>query len=94
MTSENKMVIEVNNGRTIEFEPCRFGVKVHHKNSEGVEDRHCDRFTDGEIVAALNLLSYMKDNDLGTAYLFNNETRRYLDNLLRHGDIEEFIVFQ
>lgn len=87
------MRIEVNNGNFVEIERNRFGVTVMQCDKNGyVEEK--DMFDDGEIIMAINLLRYMRENNLNKAFLFNSEIERYLDNLLRYGDIEEFQIFQ
>ena len=87
------MRIEVNNGNFVEIERNRFGVTVMHCDEKGyVEEK--DKFDDGEIIMAINLLRYMRENNLKKAFLFNSETERYLDNLILNGDIEEFQIFQ
>lgn len=88
-----KKIIEVNNGCSIEMEDNYGCVKIIHKDENGtITDR--ELFYDGEIVMVMNLLRHMKENNLHTAYLFNQDTARYLDNLLRYGDIEDFRIFQ
>ena len=87
-----KKIIEVNNGRNIEINFTNGGCIV--STTEDGETERRDRFDDGEIVMAINLLRYMRDEDMKSVYLFNQETARYLDNLLRYGDIEDFRIFQ
>lgn len=83
------MKIEVNNGRYIEITE-NF---VTNYGSNGEIERR-DYFSDGEIVMALNLLRYMKDYDMKSAYLFDASTRHYLRNLIDNGDVEEMRIFQ
>ena len=87
-----KKIIEVNNGRNIEINFTNGGCIVSTTEDGKAERR--DSFDDGEIIMAINLLRYMRDEDMKSVYLFNQETARYLDNLLRYGDIEDFRIFQ
>lgn len=85
--------IEVNNNGYVEIEESGYGIRVTSCDADGTVERK-DGFTEGEIIMILNLLRYMRDSDTKSVYLFDEYTRNYLDNLLRHGDIEEFRIFQ
>ena len=85
--------IEVNNNGYVEIEESGYGIRVTSRDADGTVERK-DGFTEGEIIMVLNLLRYMRESDTKSVYLFDDYTRNYLDNLLRHGDIEEFRIFQ
>lgn len=87
------MEIEVNNGRVISFEHWDRGVIVESLDEHGKIERR-DVFDEGEIVMAVNLLRYMRDNDMKSAWLMDNDTKRYLSTLIDNGDLEEFRIFQ
>lgn len=90
------MRIEVNNGGFIEIERTRWGVSVAHCDSKGYVERRED-FDDGEIVMVLNLLRYMRENESKCAYAFpyrEEEGQRFFSNNIKHGDLEEFRIFQ
>lgn len=77
------MKIAVNNGGAVTIEP-RAGepeaVTVTYTDSHGEPQRR-DAFTGGEIIAALNLLQYMRDYGHQAVYL-------------RDGDsFDDFLIF-
>lgn len=90
------MRIEVNNGGFVEIETRKRGISVARCDSMGyVKDR--ENYDDGEIVMALNLLQYMRDNGIKSALVpfgHEDEMRRYLSTLLNNGDLAEFRIFQ
>jgi len=88
------MKIEVNNGRAINLTDDRGYLKVEHLNSDGTVDGYPDYYSEGEIVMALNLLSYMKQDDRKSVYLLDESGERYFGNCIRNGDLEEFRIFQ
>jgi len=57
------MLIDVNNGRTLELEAVNNGLQVTSWDSNGEMDRR-DFFSEGEVVMTVNLLRYMVDNHL------------------------------
>ena len=88
--------IEVNNGRHIEIESTPYGISVSHFDGKG-EYEEGERFSDGEIVMALNLLRYMRDQNSTCAYVMpwrEEEGRRFFRNNIDHGDLVEFRIFQ
>lgn len=90
------MRIEVNNGTAEQFE-WRKGLLIVTHISERGEAEYRDAFDEGEIIMALNLLRYMRDNDIKSAlvpYGHEDEMRRYLSNLLNNGDLQDFRIFQ
>ena len=90
------MRIEVNNGGSVEIVRTGHGIAVHHRNSDGTL-YDIDTYDDGEIIMALNLLRYMRDNDIKSALVpfgHESEMRRYLSNLLNNGDLQDFRIFQ
>lgn len=90
------MRIEVNNGGFTEIERTKWGISVARCDSNGyVEER--ENYDDGEIIMALNLLRYMRDNGIKSAlvpYGREDEMHRYLSNLLNNGDLLDFRIFQ
>lgn len=88
--------IEVNNGCFLEIENTKWGVSVAHCDSKGyVEER--ETFDDGEIVMALNLLRYMRDQGSKCAYVMpyrEEEYQRFFRNNIDRGDLVEFRIFQ
>lgn len=90
------MKIDVNNGGFVEIERKKWGISVARCDSMGyVKDQ--ENYDDGEIVMALNLLQYMRDNGIKSALVpcgHEDEMRRYLSNLLNNGDLLEFRIFQ
>lgn len=88
------MKIETNNGCFIEIEPLNYGgISVTHLNSDGNIHRR-DRYTDGEIVAAINLLDYMRNYGHDSVYLIDEDGRnRFFKNSILNGDLEEFRIF-
>ena len=84
--------IEVNNGGFIEMENVAGGLKVASCDHKGYVERR-DYFSDGEITMVLNLLRYMKDNDLSRVWLMEKSTEDYLNNLIRNGDMIDFQLF-
>lgn len=55
------VVIEVNNGRRLHLTLDADGLSVEHVDERGNVDRR-DRISDGDIVTALNWITYQKDN--------------------------------
>jgi len=87
------MRIEVNNGGYIEIGRKGWEIFVESYDHKGnLEDR--EGFSEGEIVMALNLLRYMKDNNLKDVYLMQDYIRNYCRNLIDNGDIEEFRILE
>lgn len=90
--------IEVNNGCTVEIEDSPGGVTVRHRNDHGdFIDIDTDQFTDGEIVMALNLLRYMREQDSKCAYVLpyrEEEYRRFFSTNIDHGNLVEFQIFE
>ena len=86
--------IEVNNKCYIELSANNYGIVVSGHDEDGAIHRS-DLFSDGEIVMALNLLRYMRDEGMKSVYLFNplRDMKNYQVPLL-NGDIEEFQIFQ
>ena len=87
------MRIEVNNGRHIEIEERSGGVRVSHCDARGSVERG-DFFDEGDIVMAVNLLSYLRDNNMKTVFLMDDYTQHYCQNLIANGDISFFQIFQ
>lgn len=87
------MVIEVNNRCKLELTPKGEGATVTSKDEHGDEIRR-DYFDAGEIVAALDLLRYMRDEGKKEVYIFHDDTRQYLLNLIDNGYVEDFRIFQ
>lgn len=91
------MIIEVNNGGYIKIEYDGYGITVTSCDHTGQIDR-LDRFYNDEIVMALNLLRYMRDNDRKSVYLRGWENaesfNRVFGNLIQNEDFEEFRIFQ
>ena len=87
------MRIDLNNDDFLDFRRNGPGVTVSRCNSKG-NFEYVHYYTDSEIVAALNLLDFMRSNGRKDAYLFDDGTRRYLDNLLRSGDIQTFPILE
>lgn len=90
------MRIEVNNGGSLEIVCTGHGIAVHHRNADG-SICDIDTYNDGEIVMALNLLHYMKDNDSKCAYAFpyrEEEYQRFFSTNIEHGNLVEFRIFQ
>ena len=89
--------IYTNNGCKIQIVPTQCGIDVHHRN-ENNTIYDVDTYRDDEIVMALNLLHYMKDNGKESAYVcgWSNEEnfRLVYDTPIRSGDLEEFRIFQ
>lgn len=73
------MKIAVNNGGAVTIEP-REGepeaVTVTYTDSNGEPQRR-DAFTGGEIIAALNLLQYMRDYNHRAVYLRDGDNFDY-----------------
>ena len=93
---ENIMRINVNNGRFLEIErrrPSNYGITVASCDSNGYVERR-DGFDEGEIVMAINLMRYMRDNGMKSVYLMDDLTRDHLRNLIDSGCLEEFTIFQ
>lgn len=100
------MRIEVNNGGYTDIERTAGGISVVHNGSHGYvymgRNKEIiyggrENYNDGEIIMALNLLQYMRDNDIKSALVpsgHEDEMRRYLSNLLNNGDLVEFRIFQ
>ena len=88
--------IEVNNGCALEIAETKNGIAVHHRNADNaVSD--IDTYDDGEIVMALNLLRYMRDQNSTCAYVMpyrEEEGQRFFRNSIDHGDLVEFRIFQ
>ena len=88
--------IEVNNGCSLEIVQTRHGIAVHHRN-ENNTITDIDTFDDAEIVMALNLLRYMRDQDSTCAYVMpyrEEEGQRFFRNNIHYGDLVEFRIFQ
>ena len=98
------MRIEVNNGGFTDIERTKGGISVTHHGSHGYMGRGreiiyggSENYSDGEFIMALNLLQYMRDNDIKSALVpcgHEDEMHRYLSNLLDNGDLLEFRIFQ
>ena len=90
--------IEVNNGCFLEIENTKWGggVSVAHCDSMGyVKER--ETFDDAEIVMALNMLRYMRDQNSTCAYVMpypEEEGQRFFRNNIHYGDLVEFRIFQ
>ena len=87
------MKIEVNNGCTLELVEANGGLSAISRDEKGNTVRR-DHFDAGEIVAVMNVLRYMRDEDQKEVYLFDEDTRNYLRNLIANGDITDFRIFQ
>jgi len=80
--------IDVNNSNFIEIESKGGGVSVASCDKMGYVERR-DYFDDGEIVMALNLLRYMRDQGMKTVYLIHTP-----DEQTGTRDMEDFRIFQ
>ena len=89
--------IYTNNGCKIQIVPTQCGVAVHHRN-ENNNIYDIDTYSDEEIVTALNMLHYMKDNGKQCAYVCGWNDESYFHEVystpIRSGDLEEFLIFQ
>ena len=88
--------IYTNNGCKLEITSNSHGVIVFHMDSNNnVYD--IDNYSDDEIVMALNLLHYMKDNGKQCAYVCGLNDESYFHEVystpIRSGDLEEFLIF-
>ena len=98
------MRIEVNNGGFTDIERTKWGISVVHCGSHGYMGQGGEivyggreNYDDGEIIMALNLLQYMRNNGIKSALVpcgHEDEMHRYLSNLLNNGDLLEFRIFQ
>ena len=80
--------IAVNNGGFIEMENTGSGVNVAACDSMGHVERR-DRFSDGEIVMALNLLRYMKDRNIKRVWIAEKNEKE----LFRNDSMIDFQIF-
>lgn len=87
------MRINTNNKGFVEIERTKHGISVASCDEQGYVTRR-DGFDEGEIIMALNLLRYMRDEDQKSVYLIDENTRNYLRNLINNGDMEEYRIFQ
>ena len=87
------MRINVNNNGFVEIERTPYGINVMSCDDKGYVTRK-DGFDEGEVIMTLNLFRYMRDEGQKSVYLMQNDTKEYLKNLIRNGDLNEFQIFQ
>lgn len=85
--------IEVNNGGYMDIQDIASGIYVGVTDGSGRRES-VDVFNDDEIIMTLNLLRYMRNNNLKSAWILNPDTDHYPEYLIRNGDLEEFRIFQ
>jgi len=87
------MRIDTNNGRHLQIDQYKDGVLVmHFDERDRVE--WSDFFDEGDIVMAINLLGYLRDNNMKEVFLMDEYTQHYCQNLIANGDISFFQIFQ
>ena len=81
--------IEVNNGCSVELIPMHNSVIIHNRDENNCVYR-IKSFSDGEIIMALNMLRYMRQEHISTAYLLDEIA---LKDLREHGDMDNVVDF-
>lgn len=87
------MRIETNNGNFVEIEYIRGGISVASCDAKGYVERR-DKFDNGEIIMALNLLRNMRDSGQKSAYILENFALKTLEETGSIDYAEEYRVFQ
>lgn len=87
-----KKMIEVNNGRKIEFEFVEDIIAIKTINGNGELERD-DYIDDGEFVMLYNLCKALQQSGEKSVYILNDFAREILEQAYAIGGVEEYQIF-